>query len=99
MGKIAEFLTDESKKTLEKTSKNSKKVAGTIFNNMLQVAKKKKMAIQFEGNRVKKIRVRILSGNFWFTPYIFNDQLYLAHDWFVAKGSDVFGNGVNKVHN
>lgn len=97
MAKLEELLSGKSLSTVNQIDKHNKAVAGKIFGNMITVATKKRMAMQLDGSRIKKIRVRLLSGNFWFTPYIYNNKLYLAHDWFICSGADVFGQNVNRV--
>ena len=99
MGNLLEHTNEQSLLNLKKVQSKNKVNAGIIFNNLITVAKKRKLIILYEETRIKQIRVYLKAcGKYiWFTPYIFNDQLYLAHDWFVAKGSDVFGANVNRV--
>lgn len=99
MGTISQLLSEKDLNLMEKHKANHRVQAGKIFSNMVKVATKRKLMMQLDGNRIKKIRIyfKSLGGFVWFTPYIHNDKLYLAHDWFVASGKDVFGPGVNRV--
>jgi hypothetical protein len=99
MGNLLEHTNGESTLNLKRLQTKNKVKAGIIFNNLLTVATKRKLIIQFEKDRIKKIRVHLKAcGKYmWFTPYIYNDKLYLAHDWMVAKGKDIFGANINRV--
>lgn len=110
MATIEQKIGEKSAQNVEKLRFSNKKIAGTIFDNMVRLATSKRYALSIKENRVTSVRVPIFdvertSGiNFkavvkkiWFTPYIYNNELYLKNDDGYIAGKLIFGNSVNRV--
>jgi hypothetical protein len=97
MATLEQKIDKKSLQTLENHKKNGKVVAAKIFDNMLRKANKSRLALSIKDNRIKQIRIEILGGKIWVTPYIHNNKLFLNQGLLLFKGEDIFGKSVNKV--
>jgi len=97
MNTLEQKIDKKSMQTLENCKRNSKVVAAKIFDNMLRIASKKKLALSIKDNRIKQIRIELLGGKVWVTPYIHNNKLFLNQGLLLIKGEDIFGKSVNKA--
>ena len=97
MSTLEQKIDKKSMQTLENCKKNSRVVAAKIFDNMVRIASKKKFALSIKDNRIKQIRIKMLGGNIWVTPYIHNNKLFLNQGLLLINGEDVFGKSVNKT--
>jgi hypothetical protein len=115
MATIEQKIGKKSVKNVEKLRLSNKKIAGTIFDNMVRLATSKRYALSITENRVTSVKVPVYDLEFnsesrkfgtnfkavvkkiWFTPYIYNNELYLKNDDGYIPGKLIFGKSVNRV--
>lgn len=115
MATIEQKINQNSVQNVEKLRSNGRKIAGTIFDNMVRLATKKRYSLSITDNRVVSVKVPVYDVEFnsesrkfgtnfkavvkkvWFTPYIYNNELYLKNNDGYIAGKLIFGNSVNRV--
>lgn len=75
---------------------NKQKIAGVLFRNLLNRISEDGVAMEFDGMRIKKIRVEV-NGEYWMMkPIVLEDRLVLHHNKIgYVQASKIFGEEIN----